>query len=236
MELYNGYKLIREKLNDREVIVVVPDKPNGKWALKTEYFNAFPDVQRELLKLGYHIVHIQNKTRWCLAEDTDARKQLCDYMVKKYGLSNKCVIIGMSCGGMEGIYFASKYPECVSCMYLDAPVVNLLSCPYALGEATTNFIEEFEKSTGLTLKDLINYRNHPQDHIDNLIKYKIPIILVCGDSDMTVPYNENGKLIDDAYKNCNVDIVTIIKENADHHPHSLIDNTPIINFILEHDN
>ena len=85
------------KLNGRDVIICHPEKPNGKWALKTEYFDAFPDVQNILLRLGYYVVHIKNKTRWHHPSDTDARAELAKYMKERFDVSKKCVIIGMSC-------------------------------------------------------------------------------------------------------------------------------------------
>ena len=230
------YGFIKETVNfkGRILIIVHPKecKSNAPWAFKTEYFNEFPDVQNKLLENGYYLVNVQNKTRWCVEEDTDMRAEVAKYMHEKYHTKKKCVIIGMSCGGMQGIYFASKYPELVSCMYLDAPVVNFLSCPFALGKAQNyDMIDEFIEHRQLSICDLISYRNHPLDHIDKLINYNIPIVLVCGDSDSTVPYEENGKLINDKYIENNAVIKTIIKKNADHHPHGLVDNTPIIQFI-----
>ena len=219
----------------REVIICHPEKPNGKWALKTEYFTAFPEVQNTLLEMGYYIVHIKNKTRWVHPSDTDARANLAKYMRKRFGVSKKCVIIGMSCGGMQGIYFASKYPKLVSCMYLDAPVVNLLSCPAGLGKGITTLFEEFQAHTGMSLTDLLGYRNHPLDHLPNLVKHNIPVLLVSGDSDTVVPFDENGKNLQDMYEQNNCTIQTIIKKGGDHHPHSLDDNRPIIDFIVKYD-
>ena len=224
------------ELNGREVIILHPEKPNGKWAIKTEYFEAFPAVQDTLLNMGYYIAHIKNITRWHDPSDTDARAELCKYMSERFNLG-KCVIIGMSCGGMQGIYFASKYPELVSVLYLDAPVVNFLSCPAGLGKKTSaSYYDEFYQHTGIDISTLLSYRNHPLDHLPNLVKHNIPVILVSGDSDTIVPYDENGKLIDDIYTANNCIIKTIIKKGADHHPHSLEDNTPIIDFILKYDN
>ena len=64
------------KLNGRDVIICHPEKPNGKWALKTEYFDAFPDVQNILLRLGYYVVHIKNKT---LKEENKNEKENLSY-------------------------------------------------------------------------------------------------------------------------------------------------------------
>lgn len=234
MKEWNGFSLIEDKLNGRSVKVVVPEAPNGKWVLKTEYFGAFPDAEIELVKRGYHLAHIGNTTRWHDWSDTDARAALAEYMYKKFDVEKRCAIVGMSCGGMQGIYFASKYPELVSCMYLDAPVVNLLSCPAGLGKAENSLYAEFFEHKKMTVSELLAFRDHPLDHLAKLTESKIPVILICGDSDTVVPYEENGMLIKKAYEQKGVEIVTIIKKNCDHHPHGLDDNTPIVEFIENH--
>lgn len=136
----------------------------------------------------------------------------------------------MSCGGMHAVYFAAKYPERIAALYLDAPVLNLLSCPAGVGLAGDEMYEEFVRDTGMTKSDLINYRNHPIDHIDALLRHNIPIFLVAGDSDSTVPYVENGKVLYEYYCKNGGDITQIVKPGCDHHPHGLTDNAPLIAF------
>ncbi|MEE0944373.1 MAG: alpha/beta fold hydrolase [Clostridia bacterium] len=235
MELWNGFKLEKSIFEGRELITVFPEKPNGKWALKTEYFDAFPEVEIELLKLGYHIFHVKNITRWHEWSDTETRAKLAEFVHNEYGLSKKCVVVGMSCGGMQGIYLASKYPEYVSCMYLDAPVVNLFLCLSRAGEDVAIMREEFIKHKKMDVIEILKSQDQPLDHIPELVKNKIPVILVAGDSDDIVPYDENGRLLNDAYRENGCIIETIIKKGAGHHPHSLDDNTPIIDFIKKYD-
>lgn len=234
MDMFNGFRLERTTLNGREVLISHPDKPNGKWALKTEYFEAFPAVQTELLKRGYYVAHIVTKTRWYCPEDTVKKAELAEYMSERFGVEKKCVIIGMSCGGMQGIYFASEYPELVSALYLDAPVVNFLSCPAGVGKGRGINFEEFQKNTGITIEELINFRDQPFDRLPILVKYNIPVVLVSGDSDTVVPYDENGICIEKAYKEAGCIIETHIKPGGDHHPHSLADNTPIVDFLTKY--
>lgn len=235
MEMWNGFRLEKSIFDGRELITVYPEKPNGKWALKTEYFDAFPAVEIELVKMGYHLFHIKNITRWHKWEDTDTRAKLADYVHNEMGLSQKCVVVGMSCGGMQGIYFGSKYPQYVSCMYLDAPVVNLLSCPGGFGKGVTTMRAEFTEHKGMDMTELLSYRDHPLDHLPELAENNIPVVLVSGDSDTIVPFDENGKLLENAYKEKNCKIETHIKPGGDHHPHGLEDNTPIIEFITKYD-
>ena len=164
-------------IEDREVKIVLPNcTPNGKLAIKTEYFDAFPNTQIALLEKGYHIAYISNSTRWFLPGDDDAKASLTEYMYQNYGTQKKAALIGMSCGGLQAIYFAAKYPQYVSCIHLDAPVLNYLSCPAGLGKSTNEMMEEFVGATGMNLIDLTVYRNHPFDNIHKLIENKIPVI------------------------------------------------------------
>lgn len=236
--LWNGFEKKEFKFENRNVIIAFPDKTNAtnKWCLKTEYWDAFPSLEIEMLKNGWHIAYIENKTRWCLDEDIDLKKRFADFLIKEYGLYKKCVPVGMSCGGMFAVKFAAKYPEYVSALYLDAPVINLLSCPADVGISKSGMFEEFTNATGMSLSQLICYREHPLDNLDILIANKIPAILVYGKDDDIVPYCENGVFVEDKYKNSQIDFIAIGKDNCGHHPHGLENPKPIAEFILAHCN
>ena len=168
--IYNGFKRIDFEFEGQPALLVFPEKPNEdkNWMLKTEYFNAFPNFQIEMLHRGWHLAFIENKTRWCLEEDLDRKKRFVDYLSKEFGLYEKCVPVGMSCGGLIGRKFAAKYPECVSCLYLDAPVMNFLSCPAGLGVAENALYDEVYKATGITISQLLG-------ELKKRIKCSIPI-------------------------------------------------------------
>ena len=51
-----------------------------------------------------------------------------------------------------------------------------------------DFWGEFHNATGITLSELLNYRNHPIDRVPELLKANIPIFMAAGDSDDVVPY------------------------------------------------
>ncbi|MBQ7037124.1 MAG: prolyl oligopeptidase family serine peptidase [Clostridia bacterium] len=230
---WNGFSARVGTMCDREFVVVFPKEgtANGKWAIKTEYFGAFPDAEIELLNRGYHLCGIKTKTRWCLDEDTEAQAELARYMHEELGLSEKGVPVGMSCGGQQAIFLAAKHPELVSCMYIDAPVVNYLSCPAGLGMKGGGMLDEFTKARGISLSELLSFRKHPLDYIPKLIEYNIPVLLLSGDSDTVVPFEENGALLKKAYEEAGCTIETIMRPGADHHPHGLPDVTPICDFI-----
>ncbi|MBE6947620.1 MAG: alpha/beta hydrolase [Ruminococcaceae bacterium] len=230
---WNGFKRLDFSFEGRSAILVFPEKANENknWLLKTEYFNAFPQFEIEMLKKGWHLAFVKNITRWCLDEDLDAKKRFAAYLSETYGLYEKCVPVGMSCGGLIASKFAAKYPECVSAIYLDAPVLNLLSCPAGLGKANDAMMQEFIQATGMDLVQLMKYREHPIDKMHLLLENKIPVVMVYGDSDDIVPYDENGAILEEYYRKNGGIILAIGKENCSHHPHGLTDNTPIIEFV-----
>lgn len=233
---WNGFKRLDFEFEGREAILILPENANEdkNWLMKTEYFDAFPDFEIEMVKRGWHLAYIKNVTRWCLDEDLDLKKRFAEFLSREYGLYKKCVPVGMSCGGLIGSKFAAKYPECVSCLYLDAPVMNLLSCPAGVGDAGDDLWQEFVEATGIGLSKLISYREHPIDKMHLLLENNIPVIMVYGDSDETVPYHENGEILEKFYREKGGIITAIGKKNCGHHPHGLEDNTPIVEFVEKH--
>ena len=232
--VWNGFKRIDFEFEGREAILICPENPNEdkNWLFKTEYFDAFPNFEIEMVKRGWHLSYIKNVTRWCIDEDLDLKKRFSAFLSEKCGLYKKCVPVGMSCGGMIGVKFAAKYPECVSALYLDAPVMNLLSCPAHIGRNENDELwQEFLGAMDMTLSDLLNYRENPIDKKHLLLENKIPVIMVYGDADTVVPYHENGAVFEKFYKENGGVIETIGKKGCGHHPHGLEDNTPIIDFV-----
>ena len=238
MDNWHGYKCEEFDFENAYAIVVFPNvKPNGKLALKTEYFEEFPKMQIDLLEKGYHLAYIKNINRWGRDEDLKRKADFVDYVSTKYNLSKKCVPVGLSCGGLFAIKFAGNYPDMVSVIYLDAPVVNILSCPCSMGANKNQPIPRKEMYDALGLDDIsiLSYRKHPLDYIPVLVENKIPVVMVYGDVDDVVPYNENGILVEQAYKNANIPIQIHVKHGCGHHPHCLEDNTEVLKFIEKYD-
>ncbi len=228
-----GHSCLEFEFQGRQARLVCPKAPcdGRKWLLKTEYFSAFPTLELAMLERGYHVAYVQNQTRWHHPSDDDVKEAFCAFLHEKFGLHEKCLPVGMSCGGLQAVYFAAAHPERVVGLYLDAPVLNFLSCPAGVGAAGDDMMEEFVSATGLCLQDLLNYRNHPIDHVQTLLQHKLPIFLVAGDSDTVVPFEENGKALYDRYREQGGTIQLVLKPGCGHHPHSLDDVTPLVDFV-----
>lgn len=234
-----GYKCDLFEFDGKEAIVVCPKKRDNlnRWALKTEYFNAFPYLEYMLLENGFHIAFVTNDNRWADRKNLARHNAFAEFVNQKYGLNKKCVPIGMSCGGLYGIKFSSLYPKKVACLYIDAPVVNLLSLAgYGALVPEYDFRTEIMRELALNESTILSYRDHALDHLPNLIKNNIPTVLVYGDADDVVYPKENANLVEQAFKGTAVPFLSIVKPGCNHHPHSLVDSTPTAEFILKYYN
>ena len=90
------------------------------------------------------------------------------------------------------------------------------------------------KAYGLTDAEALAYKLNPVDNLAPLAKSGIPLLSVCGDADEVVPIEENTRLVEERYKKLGGSITVIAKPGVKHHPHSLVDPAPIVNFVLEH--
>ncbi len=236
---WNNFECREFIFDGHEATVVIPDLKveNPILAVKTEYWNAFPEVEIELLKQGAYICFVENDNRWGTDSDLDRKADFVKSVAKEYGLSPKCVPIGLSCGGLVAIKFAAKYPELVSCLYVDAPVLNYMSCPcgFGCGDACIEDFPDIYESLGIrNISELICYLDMPMHKIPALVESRIPVILVAGGADKTVPYEENGILLENAYKENGIEIEVYIKPECAHHPHGLENPKTITDFIMKH--
>ena len=236
--IWNDFERIDFKFEDRDAILVFPKDENkcDKWLLKTVYWGEFPSFELDMLNRGWHLAFIKNDSRWGLDEDLHRSARFTEFISSEFGLCNKCVPVGMSCGGLMAVKFGALHPECISSMFIDAPALNLLSCPANVGIAQVpeDDYEECLRDHNMTLSDLINYREHPIDKVPLLIENNIPVIMVYGDKDIIVPYTENGAILERLYNAAGAPLEAICVKGRGHHPHCLADNTPIIDFVIEH--
>ncbi|MBO5440352.1 MAG: prolyl oligopeptidase family serine peptidase [Clostridia bacterium] len=228
---YDGIKHIEFSFKNKRCIALMNEdesKRNGKTVFKTEYFGAFPDLQNEFVKRGYTLIFIKNHNRWGTPDQLNDQYEFINYASKELGISNKVITIGMSCGGMMSVLLAANHPECIEALYIDAPVMNFLSCPARLGnspDVTDSMWQEFENAWHMTKSELLTFRGHPIDMLDKLVDNRIKIYMAYGDSDKTVPYEENGIALERKYKECGLENLLYIdkKIGVDHHPHGPTD-------------
>lgn len=235
-----GFPQAEFDFEGRRATVVFPEKPceGRNWTIKTEYKDAFPETEIALLNEGFHAAYLENKTRFATKEDCDAKARFVKFLAKELNLKEKCVPIGMSCGGAHAVRFAGYYPELIDCMFIDAPVLNYCDFPAAYGNDYREKVweEEFVIAyPGITRAALFNFAHHPMNMIDSLIENKIPVLMLYGNEDTTVDFFKNGAILVDAYKDHRELLKVHMREYQGHHPHGIPQNPKmIVDFILKY--
>ena len=235
--MFDNYKKKEFYFAERNAVIIYPNcEPNGKMLLKTEYLDAFPDFDEVMLEKGYHLIHIYHRSRWAPDEETHIMADFVKHCAKELNASERCILEGMSCGGLQAAKLAELYPEHCAVLYLDAPVLNILSM-CGLGECSNEHIPVFWREIvdafGVNKSTIVNFRKSPIDNMAPLIENNIPIIMLYGNADVVVLYEENGKVLENYYKEHGGIIKVIGKSMKGHHPHGLDDPQIIIDFIEE---
>ena len=143
-DAFAGYRQEDFIFEEKRAGIVYPHaNANGRWAIYTEYFGAFPSTALMLLERGYAIAYLENTTRWCAPEDPLRRVSLADYLEREKGFSHRCVPIGMSCGGLHAIRFAAVAPAPISMSSGCGPINRNLSYSSSAGCGSANFSASF---------------------------------------------------------------------------------------------
>lgn len=230
----DGTKMYRFVFEDREAVLTIPPHCDGRFMMKTEYHLAFPATQDAAVRRGWAFGWLGNLNRWGTDPDLDARARFIDFCASHFGLERRIVPLGMSCGGLIAVNFAEKYPDHISALYLDAPVMTLLSFPMGFGHSEPCpdvWENEVVPAYGLTRESLLTWRRHPADRLDAVIAHGIPAALVAGDSDTLVPYDENGIVVTQKYTASGVPFALWLKPGCNHHPHGLECPDEVLAFI-----
>jgi sialidase-1 len=127
-----------------------------------------------------------------------------------------------------------RNPDRVSCLYLDAPVCDFKSWPYGHGAEGADDWAKLLDAYGMTEAEALRWGGNPIDNLGSLAAVGAPILVVCGLADTTVPPDENALPLAERYRALGGSVTVIAKPFGEHHPHSLIEPTPIVNFILNH--
>ena len=215
--MFNGY----------EATVIIPENPNGKWIWKTEFLYAFDQAERALLDEGYTRVYYGISDKYGSYNAVRLMRKFYAYIIERFSLNKKCMLFGFSRGGLYAFNFALFYPEYVEKVYLDAPVLDLKTWPPKGSIEQTQMFEEY----GLNEETLKTFKGNPIDNLKEFFELSIPLLIIAGGKDEVVPFEKNtGKLMQYCKDNC-IDINAMVKEDCKHHPHSLEDVNPIIDFL-----
>lgn len=220
-------KITEYVFNGFTATIIMPENPNGKWIWKTEFLYAFDDAERALLNDGYTRVYYRISDMYGSYRAVRLMHDFHLDLLNRFPLCKKANLFGFSRGGLYAFNYALFYPEYVDKIYFDAPVLDLRSWPWADSPEQSQMLKEY----CLTKDTLKEFKGCPVYNFAEFFSHKIPMLLVAGGKDEVVKFEDNSqKLIDYAITH-GENFKYVIKPECGHHPHSLTDITPILNFI-----
>jgi pimeloyl-ACP methyl ester carboxylesterase len=233
-----GFTRVDFQFNGHDCILVQPyHAAKGKpWIWRTEFFGHEPQADSSLLSKGFYVAFIDMHDLYGAPAAIVIMDSFYHYLVNTKHLHPKTVLEGFSRGGLYALNWAAANPSQTGCIYLDAPVCDFKSWPGGKGKGAGSAhdwqllksVYGFQNDA-----DAIAYQYNPVDNYHTMAAHKIPILSVCGTADTVVPVDENSQLLKSRYEKEGGYMMIIEKKGVDHHPHSLKDPAPIVDFIIK---
>lgn len=234
---WKGYEKIEFELGGKEGWVVLPRAfAKGRpWVWRAEFFGDFDAADTVLLEKGYARAYYRQNDMYGCPEAVEGMRAFQAYVTRVFGLADKTILFGFSRGGLYAFNYAAAYPDQVALLYLDAPVLDVTSWPGGKGSGpgAEREWEECLSVYGLTEAQSLFAEISPLHKIETVAAAGIPILVVAGDADIPVPYEENGAKLVRRYRELGGTIEEIVKKGVGHHPHSLEDPEPIVSFVTK---
>jgi len=233
---WGGCERLDFTVNGRPALLVRPKSPasGNPWIWRTEFFGHQPQGDIALLEKGFHVAYINMQNLYGAPESMEIMDQYFHHLTSRYGLSSKTVLEGFSRGGLYAFNWAAHRPANVAGLYVDAPVCDFKSWPggKGTGPGSRGDWQKLLKAYGFTETQALAYDKNPVDNLAPLAKAGIPIFAIIGEADEVVPVAENIDLVEKRYKELGGKIEIIRKPGGKHHPHSLSDPKPIVDFAM----
>ena len=233
---WHGFSRLNFKVDGRDCILVEPQNAaaGNPWIWRTEYFDHEPQVDLALARRGYHIAYMDVQDMYGSPTALDHLDKFYDYLIVHHKLNAKPVLEGFSRGAIYALNWAARRPNCVAAIYNDAPVCDVRSWPggYGRGPGSKSDWAAMLKAYEIEEEPPKVSPHNPIDNLAPLAKARIPLLHVCGSADEVVPMEENTSLLAKRYKRLGGHIEVIEKPGVGHHPHSLKDPAPIVEFIV----
>lgn len=242
---FQGFDRYTFKHGGAQVSVICPEKPapSKPWLWRSLFWDSikqFHNADLELVKEGYHVVLVAGDVSGHPKGNKyiDAAYEL---LTQKHGFAKKFSMASMSRGTLQLFQWATVNPEKVNSIYVDNGVCDVRSWPAGKlvpgndgkGKGSAASWALFKKAYGYaTDEEALKSKVSPIDLLEPLAKADVPILMVCGSKDETVPYEENDAVMEERYKALGGDITVIIEDKG--HTHGMKDPTPVLEFIREH--
>ena len=226
---YHGFPQYDFEMRGRPCTIVMPHvaAPGNPWLWRTKFWDHQPQTDIALLHKGYAVAFIDMEdVFWVM--NTKMMDSFYGFLMKTGHFSSKPVIQGYSRGGLYCFNWGARHPDKVSSIYADAPVCDFRE--WMLGGHRLG-----NPKIWLSRTRAKQYRLNPVDSLKPMARKGVPILIVAGEADEVLPIGEHARLFEKNYRELDGPIFVMTKPFCMHHPHSLWNPAPIVDFILHNE-
>lgn len=200
---WHGFEKENFSYDGRAAYIVKPAKAiNGNpWIWRAYFPDWHYEMDSILLSRGFHIAFINCNDMYGSPAAMRVWDGFYQHLVTNYAFSKKAVLEGVSRGGLYIYNWAKRNPDKVSCIYAEAPVLDIKSWPGGKGKGKGNaeIWKQCKAVYSLTEEEALAFNDNPIDHLESLAAYKVPVIHVVCIRDSIVPVDENTTVLGKRY-------------------------------------
>ncbi len=200
---WNGFNKTDFKFENRDAYVVSPKTPapGNPWVWRARFPGFHAEADLILLTRGFHIAYVNTNGLLGSPKAMEVWNNFYQHLTTN-GLAKKCVLEGVSRGGLFVYQFASRWPERTACIYCDTPVGDIASWPggKGIGRGHAPTWQTCLTEYGLTEETAKDFKRNPIDILAPVAKNDIPILHIVSMNDVIVPPSENTLVLAERYR------------------------------------
>lgn len=191
---WHGFKKQSFVLDGKPAFVVVPKTvAAGKpWIWRTSFPDFHSEVDRELVRNGYHIGFLNVVSELGSDGSLDKMDRFYDLVRSQWGLAEKPALEPCSRGGLHAYRYAARHPNRIACILGDVPVMDLKSWPVKWPDSKQQIQDAIQHYEFSSVDELMAFEGNPIDLLEPIAAAKLPLRHVICLTDKVVPPEENS--------------------------------------------
>ncbi|WP_404306761.1 alpha/beta fold hydrolase [Neorhodopirellula lusitana] len=234
--LFQGFTQHEFQLDGAACKLVSPatPAPTAPWIWRARFWGHQPQLDVALLNQGWHVCYCDIADLFGNDAAVDRWNQFYE-LSQQIGLNPKPVLEGMSRGGLIVMRWASVNPDHVSGIYVDNAVMDIRSWPGGKGKGIggPRTWKTCLAAYQMTDEETEAIDDGPLHRLAGLAKAGVPIFAMINEADNVVPPSENSDLLVKRYRELGGTITELRRPGLGHHPHSLKDPAPLVEFAIQ---
>lgn len=211
--------------------------PGNPWVWRAYFPDWHIEMDSILLTRGFHIAYIDCSDMFGSPQAMQVWDKFYDYLVDEKMFSPKPALEGVSRGGLYIYNWAKRNPDKVSCIYAEAPVLDIRSWP---GKQRNNNKAEWQKllkAYQFTDEEAWAFSDNPVDNPEVLAAFKVPVLHVVCEQDSIVPVSANTETFKARYESYGGKIEVVYAHNnlrLQGHHFDIPDPEQYAGFVFQH--